>query len=38
MLNIIDIVSLTINDLNKHDNVINFNTNWPTFNLGLDLV
>jgi hypothetical protein len=38
MLNIVDIVLPTIKNLNKYENVIKFSTNWPTFNLGLDLV
>jgi len=38
MLNIVDIVWPIIKNLNKYENVIKFNTNWPTFNLGLALV
>jgi hypothetical protein len=38
MLNIVDIVWPTIKNLNKYENVIKYNMNWPTFNLGLALV
>jgi len=38
MLNIVDIVWPTIQNLNKYENVIKFNTNWLTFNLGLAFV
>jgi len=38
MLNIVDVVSPTIKELNKYENVTKFNTNWSTFNLGLVLV
>jgi hypothetical protein len=33
-----DVVSQTVKNLNKYENVIKFSTNWPTFNLGLVLV
>ncbi len=38
MLNIVNNVSPTIKNLNKHENVTKLSTNWPTFNLGLALV
>jgi hypothetical protein len=38
MLNIVDIIWPTIKNSNKYETIIMFNTNWPTFNLGLALV